>query len=80
MKHLKQASEKLAKTSKNLWKTLHTYAISKSNTYWNTWNICLQHACICNIQIYFCNIHIKHLKHTSGTDETFGTYIWNIHV
>ena len=37
-------------------------------------NICLQHAGICNIQIYFCNIQIKHLQHKSGIDKTFGTY------
>jgi hypothetical protein len=37
-------------------------------------------AYICNIQIYFCNIHIKHLQHTSETDETFRTYTWNIRV
>ena len=28
-------------------------------------SIRLQHVCICNIQIYFCNIQIKHLYHTS---------------
>jgi hypothetical protein len=25
------------------------------------------HCNICNIQIYFCNIHMKHLQHTSET-------------
>jgi hypothetical protein len=35
----------------------------------------LQHASgtlgkICNIPIYFCNIHMKHLQHTSGTSKT----------
>jgi hypothetical protein len=37
----------------------------------------LQHMCIaiattyiCNIPIYFCNIHIKHLQHTSETLKT----------
>jgi hypothetical protein len=34
---------------------------------------------VCNMHvyatfIYFYNIQIKHLQHTSGTDETFGTY------
>jgi hypothetical protein len=34
---------------------------------------------VCNMHvyatfIYFCNIQIKHLQHTSGTDEIFGTY------
>jgi hypothetical protein len=34
----------------------------------------LQHACISNILIYFCDIQMKQLQHTSETDETFGTY------
>jgi hypothetical protein len=33
----------------------------------------LQHASIHNIQIYFCNIQMKHLQHMSDIDETFGT-------
>jgi hypothetical protein len=40
------------------------------------WNIRLQHACICNIQIYFCNIEMKHLQHTSETNKN----IYNIHM
>jgi hypothetical protein len=28
---------------------------------------------ICNIQIYFCNIQMKHLKQTSKTSETLNT-------
>jgi hypothetical protein len=28
------------------------------------------HYNICNISIYFCNIHMKHLQHTSETYET----------
>jgi hypothetical protein len=40
-------------------------------------NICLQHACIYNIQNYFCNIQIKHLQQTSRTDKTFETYMYN---
>jgi len=39
----------------------------------------LQHACLCNIRIYFCNIWIKNLQHTSETDETFGTNTWKHH-
>jgi len=60
-----------------------TYATSRSNTWvlntWYTWNIRLQHVCICNIQIYFCNIKMKHLQCTSETYETFGTYSWIHH-
>ena len=26
---------------------------------------------LCNISIYFCNIQMKHLKHTFETTETF---------
>ena len=33
------------------------------------------HSSICNIPIYFCNIHMKHLQHTS---ETFETYTCNM--
>ena len=28
------------------------------------------HCNICNITIYFCNIHMKHLQHTYKTSET----------
>jgi hypothetical protein len=28
--------------------------------------------------IYFCNIHMKQLQHTSKTFETLETYIYNI--
>jgi hypothetical protein len=66
----------LRKHLKNIWEQLQTYATFRWNTYKhtyetpeNTWNICLQHACICNIQI-------KHLQHSSKTDETFR----NIHL
>jgi hypothetical protein len=31
-----------------------------------------------NIPIYFCNIHLKHLQHTSKS-ETLETYAQNIH-
>jgi hypothetical protein len=34
--------------------------------------LCVQHT-----PIYFCNIQMKHLQHTSKTDETFRTYSWN---
>jgi hypothetical protein len=33
------------------------------------------HCNICNISIYFCNIHVKHLQHTF---ETLETYICNM--
>jgi hypothetical protein len=35
---------------------------------------------ICNILIYFCNIHMKHLQHTSGTSETLEAYACNMSV
>jgi hypothetical protein len=34
---------------------------------------------MCNIPIYFCNIIMKHLQHTSKTSETFKMYTCNIH-
>jgi hypothetical protein len=34
---------------------------------------------ICNISIYFCNIRMKHLQHTSKMSEILQTYTWNIH-
>jgi hypothetical protein len=37
------------------------------------------HCNICNILIYFCNIDIKHLQHTSETFETLETYVCNMH-
>ena len=32
----------------------------------------------CNIPIYFCNIRMKHLQHTSKTSETLETYACNM--
>jgi hypothetical protein len=32
------------------------------------------HCNMCNILIYFCNIHMNHLQHTSETSETNKTY------
>jgi hypothetical protein len=34
----------------------------------------LQYACICNIQIYFYNIHLKHMKYLEHTLEL---YVYN---
>jgi hypothetical protein len=34
-------------------------------------------AYICNIQIYFCNVQIKHLQRTSETEHTLKTYVYN---
>ena len=31
------------------------------------------HCNICNVPIYFCNIHMKHLQHTSATSITLET-------
>ena len=36
------------------------------------------HCSICTIPVYFCNIHAKHLQHTSKTSETIETYACNI--
>jgi hypothetical protein len=36
------------------------------------------HYNICNIPIYFCNIHIKHLQHAYETPETLKTYSYNM--
>jgi hypothetical protein len=33
---------------------------------------------MCNITIYFCNIHMKHLQHTSETYEKTETYSCNM--
>jgi hypothetical protein len=33
---------------------------------------------MCNIPIYFCNIHINHLQHTSEISETIETYACNM--
>jgi hypothetical protein len=35
------------------------------------------HSNICNIQINFCNIQMKHLQHKSKTSETLETYVYN---
>jgi hypothetical protein len=50
------------KQMKHLKQTLVTYSIAIAN--------------ICNIPIYFCNIHIKHLQHNSKTFETDETYVF----
>jgi hypothetical protein len=36
------------------------------------------HCNICNIPIYFCNIHIKHLQHISEISETLATCACNM--
>ena len=36
------------------------------------------HCNLCNIPIYFCNIVIKHLQHTSETSKTLKTYACNM--
>ena len=37
------------------------------------------HCNICNILIYFYNIHTKRLQHTSNTSEILETYACNMH-
>jgi hypothetical protein len=49
---------------KHLEYTLETYMYSQYN--------------MCNISIYFCNIDIQHLQHTSKTSEILETYSDNI--
>jgi hypothetical protein len=34
------------------------------------------HCNICNITIYFCNIHMKHLQHTYETIEIYACKLW----
>jgi hypothetical protein len=36
------------------------------------------HCNICNIPIYFYNIYMKHLQHTSETSATIETYVCNM--
>ena len=36
------------------------------------------HYNMCNILIYFCNIHIKHLQHSNATSETLKIYSCNM--
>ena len=48
---------------KHLEQTLATYMYSHCN--------------ICDISIYFCNIHTKHLQHTSETYEILKTYAFS---
>jgi hypothetical protein len=36
------------------------------------------HCNICNIPIYFCNVYMEHLQHTSDTSKTLETYSCNI--
>jgi hypothetical protein len=83
MKHLKHKSETLAENIwKNTWKaigkhmqhpdkTLATYVWNIRNIQINTLATYVYSYCnICNIPIYFCNIHTKHLQHTFKTSET----------
>jgi hypothetical protein len=37
-----------------------------------------KHCNMCNITIYFCNIHMKHLQHTSEIFETIKIYSCNM--
>ena len=57
-------------------KTLENYCKHIQHTHETLANICMKHLKIyaCNMHAYICNIQIKHLQHTSGKDETFGTY------
>jgi hypothetical protein len=63
MKHLKHASETLAKTPEKHLKTIANICNIQmkhlQQTHETLKKIRLQHACMCNIQIYFCNIQMK---------------------
>ena len=63
MQHLNKHTYNIyqEKQMKHLEQTFATYVYSHCN--------------ICNIPIYFCNVHIKHLQHIS---ETLGTYTYNM--
>jgi len=86
LKHLKYACTKSRwnngdRRLQHTCTTIATYATSQSTfeiSAWNNWNIHLKHlktlekaiANICNIQIYFCNMQMKHLQHMYETSET----------
>jgi hypothetical protein len=52
------------KQMKHFQQTLATYVYSYCN--------------ICNIRIYFCNIYMKYLQHTSETSEKIEMYVCNM--
>jgi hypothetical protein len=61
----------------------HTYNIRREKTQIKHWKQKLatyvyNYCNTCNIQIYFCNICMKHLQHTSKTSETLETYSCNM--
>jgi hypothetical protein len=58
--HLKKTDEKLGTEACNIRVQMKNWE-QKLTTY--TYN----HFNICNISIYFCNIHVKHLQYTSET-------------
>ena len=69
MKHMQHSDKhtcniRLKKQVKHWEQTFATYVYNHCN--------------ICNIQIYFCNIHTKHLQHISETSETIKTYACNM--
>jgi hypothetical protein len=53
--------------------TLATYVEKNETLRTEACNI--HHCNICNIPIYFCNIHLKHVQHTS---ETLEMYVCNM--
>ena len=66
MKHMQHSDKhtcniRLKKQVKHWEQTFATYVYNHCNIY--------------NIPIYFCNIRMKQLKHTSKTTETLETYI-----
>ena len=77
LKHLQHASETLAKHQRKLENHVcsHCKHLDETTCYirMKTFET-LVYIYIYNIQIYFCNIQINHLQHTSKTDKIFRTY------
>jgi hypothetical protein len=55
--------------------TASVFATPRSSSSWTTEGLGSLHI---YIQIYFCNTQMKQLQHTPKTDETLGTYTYNI--
>jgi hypothetical protein len=60
----------------------HTYNVylkkQMKHLEWTLKTYVYNHCNMCNIQIYFCNIHMKHLQRTSEISETSETYSCNM--
>jgi hypothetical protein len=60
--------------------TFATYVLKKQMKHWEQKlaTYVYNHCNICNIPIYFYNIRIKHLQHTSETSGILETYTYNM--